>query len=760
MPTMPISVTTKYSSTQKSVHCVAKIVTQAKSRVRAVYLDSGFRRNDDEDIGHLNLWTFTKRTCLMLLLYTCLTLPGAAFAATYWVSPTGVASWASCTGSTPLSGTSACSLSTANKNAAAGDMVYLRGGTYSLNSKYEAAINPTHSGSCETYPCIGGTGAARIVFSAAPGETPVLQQANNTNIMMGISLNGVNWIKITGITFSNFTYYLAFIRGGSSYNEISYCQFTSEPDYETGLGIIIGNFSGDVGSVHTWIHHNYLSRKHNTDPCTEAIDMIKVGNNQTNPWAADNHTTIENNYIEYSGHASVVTNSLNNVIRNNICLYEPWITVCTSWQQATSSSSVTIETGSKSFITQAGLGWVAPEPISIVYSGDYSKAMGGLITSYNNSTGAIIVKVTHTGGSGTYDSWILNQGLVPYYVNSSYNGLYGHRNLAIGDENHYVNNLNLIEGNRLGFAGTNPGNGGSSNLDFESPGNIGRYNYVYGGMNSGIYFKWGNTSTWGNGTGGVNNRCYNNTIYHNGYGWNPQLYGGKNLAYNGQGIAQNNSSKVVNTDNVIKNNLVYDNSQGDICSLGWYGNSNCTPASYDIVSNNWVTTNGDPDFLNPDLTDTLSQNLFPSAHGYTTTPLPDLSLKASSKAIDGGTYLTTASGSGNGSTSLVAADAMYFQDGTRGSILARASTALGGTMQADWIAIGSVNNVVQISGINYSTNTITLASPMTWNDNAPIWLYKKSDGAKVLVGAGPDFGASELQTTDDGPPAPPRVYIR
>jgi hypothetical protein len=82
---------------------------------------------------------------------------------------------------------------------------------------------------------------------------------------------------------------------------------------------------------------------------------------------------------------------------------------------------------------------------------------------------------------------------------------------------------------------------------------------------------------------------------------------------------------------------------------------------------------------------------------------------------------------------------MYFQDGTWGSDLAR-----GVTFFPDWIAVGTVTNSVQIRSINYGTNTITLASPKTWNDKASIWLYKKSDGAVVLIGAAPDFGAHEF----------------
>src|ERR1017187_1390880 len=229
-------------------------------------------------------------------------------------------------------------------------------------------------------------------------------------------------------------------------------------------------------------------------------------------------------------------------------------------------------------------------------------------------------------------------------------------------------------------------------------------------MQAGIYFKNGNS--YGNLTGGANNRVYNNTVYHNGYGFNP-AYGGASLFYMGQGIAQNSNSG--NTANIIKNNLVYDNSQGDICQGAWTGTNTCAPSAIDTVVSNWVTTNGGPKFTNSDLTDPTSQNLFPTVHGYAATPIPNLSLQASSPAIDGGTYLTQAKGVGANSTTLVVDDAMYFQDGTWGSDLAR-----GVTFFPDWIAIGTVGNTIQISSINYATNTITLASPASWSDRANI----------------------------------------
>ena len=695
---------------------------------------------------------FAERVCAALVFSASFILPSPAVAATYWVSPSGQAAWSACRSEAPLEGASACSLSTANASAAAGDTVYFRGGTYSLGSIYDGAINPSRSGSCPNPPCLGGVGASRIEFAAYAGETPVLVQSSPATPMIGLRLNGRSWIKVTGLTFKNFTFYYGFVHGGSSYNEISHCSFISDPGYQAGTGFIVGGFDGLSGwSAHNWLHHNYFSSRMSTNACGEAIDIIRLGNNETNPWSADNNNTFESNYVEYGGHSTLVTNSLRNVIVNNIFHNEPWIDGCTNWQKSTSATAVSIGSGSRTFTTQTGIdGYTAGQPIAFVVSSDHSQAMSGIVTSYDTRTGVLVVNINSTTGSGTHTSWILSQGNIPRYVNPSYNGKYAHRNLAIGDENHFVDNLNLVEGNRLGFAGVNPGNAGSGNLDFESPGNIGRYNFVYGGMTSGIYFKWANTSTWGNGTGGVRNHVYNNTVYRNGLGWNAGVYGGANLAYNGQGIAQNNYSQAVDSDNVIKNNIVVDNSQGDICQLGWTGNASCTAAPFDTVVSNWLTADGDPRFANPDLTQPTSQNLFPSVHGFTATALPDLRLRDSSPAIDGGAPLARAKGAGSGSTRLVVDDAGYFQDGTRGSDLAR-----GVRFFADWIAIGTVSNAVQIRSINYDTRTITLASPATWSDNADVWLVRKSDGARVLVGAGPDYGASEFGAV--APPANVRI---
>jgi len=63
------------------------------------------------------------------------------YAATHWVDDNGAAAWNDCDGATPLSGASACSLSTAESNADDDDLVYLRAGTYTEQ------LSPSNSGS-------------------------------------------------------------------------------------------------------------------------------------------------------------------------------------------------------------------------------------------------------------------------------------------------------------------------------------------------------------------------------------------------------------------------------------------------------------------------------------------------------------------------------------------------------------------------------------------------------------------------------------
>lgn len=75
----------------------------------------------------------------------------------------------------------------------------------------------------------------------------------------------------------------------------------------------------------------------------------------------------------------------------------------------TSTTSNTIGTGSKSFVTQPGKAFNVGAPIIISDAASPTvNYLFGQVTVYNKTTGAITVNVTQTGGSGTITNWILS----------------------------------------------------------------------------------------------------------------------------------------------------------------------------------------------------------------------------------------------------------------------------------------------------------------------------------------------------------------
>jgi hypothetical protein len=73
-----------------------------------------------------------------------------------------------------------------------------------------------------------------------------------------------------------------------------------------------------------------------------------------------------------------------------------------------SSSTLTVGTGTKNLVVGTGLNWTAGQVIKL-YNGNNS--MTGTIVSYNPSTGALVVAVDSSVGSGTYGNWgVINKG--------------------------------------------------------------------------------------------------------------------------------------------------------------------------------------------------------------------------------------------------------------------------------------------------------------------------------------------------------------
>ncbi len=295
------------------------------------------------------------------------------------------------------------------------------------------------------------------------------------------------------------------------------------------------------------------------------------------------------------------------------------------------------------------------------------------------------------------------------------NGKYGNRCFTFVDETIHNRDgvYNLAENNRFGHAGRPPDDDGADNVELAAHRNIFRYNDIFNAAKDGLYFRNHGTLY------GCDNRVYNNTIYYNGQNESHDYYVQRR---NGIYFTPNT------TGNVIKNNISVGNYNHDIWSWypqGLHGNT---------IENNWFGAATDPIFLTPGLTgDPLFVN--PDVSDPMSTTLPDLKLQRRSRAINRGKHLTQATQAGTNTTTLVVEDALYFQDGSWGSSLSN--------IKADWIAVGTVGNVVKIQSINYATNVITLAKPMTWNAQAGVWLYSDSRGKRVLFGTAPDIGAHE-----------------
>lgn len=349
-------------------------------------------------------------------------------------------------------------------------------------------------------------------------------------------------------------------------------------------------------------------------------------------------------------------------------------------------------------------------------------------------------------------------------------GTCGYRVMSMTDASGLdVAGSNLLENNNIAYGAQYGGphlitGASGSGLTIDTDENIVRYNKFFGNVLYGI--RIGSsiaTST------GLDNRIYNNTIYYSGY--NLDSWGNVNeddeyLLDNLRGAFLLYGSACDGTleDNVIKNNLAHDiwsetnNRSTTIYYPAFFGGA--TDAC-NTITNNWgnsgetqsspFTPYPDPLFVDPDITDPMALTFVDGKWVGN----PDLSLQADSPVINQAVHLTQANDSGSNSTTLIVNDAGYFQDGTWGSDLARA------TLHADWIAIGRVNNVVEISAIDYDANEITLATPMTWSDDAPIWLYKRSDETIVLYGDAPDYGAYEYapSLTLSGTPADRAIHL-
>jgi len=206
----------------------------------------------------------------------------------YYVSPTGTASWAECTDIAKP-----CSLDTANSNAVAGDIVFMRAGSYNQH------IEPRNS----------GTSSNKITFQGYNGETVTIHDT-----AYGIFLDGNEHIAVLEIDFYNLDKFMWL--DSANYNTIAYCTFDQGRDV---------GWSGSKiyrSSTNNWIHHCEFSRYgyYTGDDIGSVIDIgtEEDSSDQTQ------YNLIEDSTFYSGGHHVFGLFGRWNVIRNNHMHNEKW----------------------------------------------------------------------------------------------------------------------------------------------------------------------------------------------------------------------------------------------------------------------------------------------------------------------------------------------------------------------------------------------------------------------------------------------------
>jgi hypothetical protein len=258
---------------------------------------------------------------------------------------------------------------------------------------------------------------------------------------------------------------------------------------------------------------------------------------------------------------------------------------------------------------------------------------------------------------------------------------------------------NLIEGNSIAFSGVPPDQDSSTGLSLRTQRNIVRRNAFYYNDSSGVTLSVDG----GNNNDASNNFICHNVFFHNGYPlletWDPTKYG-LMLARWVDDDQHNPMTGVA-----IKNNVFHENQLGGI--YYYY-----VDLEEQDVAGNWEEA-GDPAFSSiAGEADPFDFEVF------------DFHLQAASPCVDNGVFLTHTVGAGADSTVLTVEDAGYFTDGDD-------------LVEGDMIQLEGQAAAVVITDVDYDAGTITVDSPLSWDDGAGVGL--------PYFGAAPDQGAHEWE---------------
>ena len=295
----------------------------------------------------------------------------------------------------------------------------------------------------------------------------------------------------------------------------------------------------------------------------------------------------------------------------------------------------------------------------------------------------------------------------------------GGRNLSFGGTRNLFEN-NVVR--KSAEAVDEPDNAG---MKTEGSANIVRRNYIFSNRHEGI-----TTEAYGGMLRIENNRIYHNTFYDNGGpAWGVWLYP------SGDSIR----------GNVFKNNIVYGNRRLGGADLHFRLEGNPAGLMGDtIVERNLIATKSPGDAIveirggGGNISLSRAEKDFPKSFRDNIEAVPifmspnpgspeEFALAEGSPGIDEGAPLTYTANAGTGKV-VALHDAGYFFDGFD-------------VAEGDRIQIGG-GAPVRIVKVDYATHTVTLASEIQWEKDAPVSLE--------YHGRGPDIGAHEANL---GPPA-------
>lgn len=167
------------------------------------------------------------------------------------------------------------------------------------------------------------------------------------------------------------------------YKMLHYHSFKNVPN----IAIYAGNFNNTV--------YSSMKRMRNNNVATFKV----VGTSLMNPQGTRS--------IPVSGNTITVSDSGNSTYNGNFF-------VTNVINNGTSSSTNTIGIGSKNFTISTNLDLSAGDILKVEYTASTSNYMYGPITSYNPSTGDLVLNSTTYSGAGTYSSWYIDGGVVSF----------------------------------------------------------------------------------------------------------------------------------------------------------------------------------------------------------------------------------------------------------------------------------------------------------------------------------------------------------